>query len=187
MVTPVHRILLVDDDLDEQFLTNVALKAVLAPGSVVRVVNSGEEAVKYMIGEGKYTDRQAYPFPTLVITDLKMPHGDGFDVLEFLQANPSWSVVPRILLSSSNDDDDVRTAYFLGASAYVVKPVMAEDVEKQLRLLLAFWGSVKVPPVDETGRLLTMARRGGAGARFPYPAAGERMRRPEPPTNPAAP
>ena len=112
------RILLVDDNLDEQFLIERALHRILPAGSTVRVVNSGHQAIAYMIGEGKFEDRQQYPFPSLIITDLNMPDGDGFDVLEFLQKNPAWSMVPRIVFSTSDNEDDVRTAFFLGASAY---------------------------------------------------------------------
>lgn len=96
----------------------------------VNVVSSGDEGIEYMIGEGKFADRTKYPFPTLVITDLNMDQGDGFDVLEFMQNNPAWSVVPRVVFSSSDDDDDVRTAFLLGASVYHLKPAQSTDLEK---------------------------------------------------------
>lgn len=111
-----HRILVIDDDLDEGFLTERSLKKVMAAGGAINLVNSGNDAIAYMIGEKQYADRQKYPFPTLVITDLNMEDGDGFDVLEFLQHNPEWSIIPRIVYSSSNDHDDVRTAFFLGSA-----------------------------------------------------------------------
>ena len=79
------RILLIDNDVDEQFLSQLALEKVLPAGSTVHAAHTGDEAIAYMIGEGKFTDRDVYPFPSLIITDLRMPEGDGFDVLEFLQ------------------------------------------------------------------------------------------------------
>ncbi|HZZ56659.1 MAG TPA: hypothetical protein VFE31_02430, partial [Opitutaceae bacterium] len=70
-----HHILLVDDDIDERFLTGRALKKALSERSTVQLVRGGNEAIAYMIGEGEFKDRGAHPFPTVVITDLNMPEG----------------------------------------------------------------------------------------------------------------
>lgn len=128
MKNSTHRILLVDDGLDQGFLTHRALTKLTAVGSV-HLARSGNEAISYLMGEGEFADRRKFPFPTIVITDLGM-NGDGFDILEFLQGNPAWSVVPAIMYSASDDDDDVRTAFALGVSAYHVKPVRATEAEK---------------------------------------------------------
>jgi CheY-like chemotaxis protein len=173
-----HRILVVDDVLDERFFTERALKKVMAAGGMIHLVNSGNEAIAYMIGEGEYADRKRYPFPTLVITDLNMEDGDGFDVLEFLQNNPEWSIIPRIVYSSSNDDDDVRTAFFLGVSAYHVKPPTQSETDKLLRGLVEYWATSAVPPVDENGRLLITESIGRRGARYPQLRGGAAMKRP---------
>ncbi len=178
MKTKRHRILLVDDDADERFLTSRALRKVLANGSTLNEVNSGDEAIAYMIGEDKFADRKNFPFPSLVITDLNMDHGDGFDVLEFMQGNPAWSVLPRIIYSSSDDDDDVRTSFLLGASAYHKKATNGEKVEKLLCEILAYWSTSHVPPVDETGRVLTTNSYGRRGERYPQPKGGNVMKRP---------
>ena len=132
-----------------------------------------------MIGEGKFSDRKTYPFPSLIILDLNMDDGDGFDVLEFMQANPGWNVVPKILFSSSDDDDDVRTAYYLGASVYHLKPMGADELEERMREIVKYWSSAQVPPVDESGRTLATDSRGRKGARYTQPKAGLTMRRPE--------
>jgi CheY-like chemotaxis protein len=92
-----HHILLVDDDLGRQFLTQHALRKTLSDRSTVHLANSGHEAIAYMMGEGEFSDRARHPFPTIVITDLNMPDGDGFDVLDFMRHNPEWNVVPRIM------------------------------------------------------------------------------------------
>jgi CheY-like chemotaxis protein len=173
-----HRILLADDDCNEQFLAERALKKILPPGSHVCVVDSGNTAIAYLMGEDKYRDRKSYPFPTLVITDLNMQDGDGFDVLEFLQGNPGWSVVPRIMFSDSDDADDIRTAYFLGASAYHLKGNHPGGLEPQLRQILEYWTNSQVPPVDETGRLLKTNSAGRRGKRYPQREGGRNMNRP---------
>jgi len=172
MTTHGLRILLIDDDMDEHFLSQLALEKVLPKGSTVHAAHSGDEAVAYMIGEGKYFDRDVYPFPSLVITDLGMPDGDGFDVLEFLQNNPAWNVVPRLMFSNVADPDDVRTAYMLGASAYHIKPSTNAEMEQRMRSIVEYWGGSEVPPVDRTGRVLDTNSRGRKGARYAKPVAG---------------
>lgn len=179
MATHGLRILLVDNDLDDQFLSQLALEKVLPPGSTVHTTRSGDEAVAYMIGEGKFADRAIYPFPSLVITDLKMGDGDGFDVLEFLQNNPAWNVVPRLMFSNSDHPDDVRTAYMLGASAYHIKPLSRAEMEKRMRSIVEYWAGSQVPPVDRDGRVLPTNSAGRLGARYAKPPpAGETMERP---------
>ncbi|MEY4940049.1 MAG: hypothetical protein RIQ93_1784 [Verrucomicrobiota bacterium] len=179
MVTHGLRVLVADDDIDEQFFAQLALEKVLPMGSTVQVVQSGNEAIAYMIGEGKYADRAAYPFPSLVITDLKMPDGDGFNVLEFLQNNPAWNVVPRLMFSNSAHDDDVRTAYMLGASAYHIKPLGRQQTEQRMRSIVEYWAGSEVPPVDRTGRVLATNSLGRIGARYAKPAdGGKAMERP---------
>lgn len=176
-----HRILLVDDNIDEQFLSKRALNKLLNPGSSLNTVNSGNEAISYLIGEGKFADRTQFPFPSLIIVDLNMNDGDGFDILEFLQGNPAWSVVPKVMFSSSENDDDIRTAYRLGASVYHVKPTSPRQMDKRLQQILEYWALAQVPPVDETGRLLEPANPGRRGTRYPQPKGGKRMKRPNEP------
>lgn len=173
------RIILIDNDVDDQFLSQLALERVLPAGSTVHAVGGGDEAIAYMIGEGKFADRDLYPFPSLVITDLRMSKGDGFDVLEFLQNNPAWNVVPRLMFSSSADADDVRTAYMLGASAYHIKPLSRAEMELRMRSIVEYWAGSAVPPVDRTGRVLPTSSAGRIGARYAKPAkGGESMERP---------
>jgi CheY-like chemotaxis protein len=175
-----HRVLVVDDDFDERTLSERALKKVLPPGSTVHLAGGGHHAIAYMIGERQFSDREAFPFPTLIITDLNMPDGDGFDVLEFLQGNPEWGVVPRIMFSSSENDDDVRTAFLLGVSAYHVKPTGSSAMIECMQSILDYWSSSKIPPVDENGKLLITSSAGRRGARYPQLRRGGPMRRPVP-------
>lgn len=173
------RVLVIDDDLDEQYFAQLALEKVLPEGSTVQVVHSGNQGIAYMIGEGKFADRDAFPFPSLIITDLKMPDGDGFNVLEFLQNNPAWNVVPRLMFSNSDHHDDVRTAYMLGASAYHIKPMGRAQTEQRMRSIVEYWAGSEVPPVDRTGRVLATNSFGRIGARYAKPVdGGETMERP---------
>ena len=93
-------ILIAEDDANDQFLLRNAFKKI-GVRTPLRVVNNGQEAIDYLNGVGIFADRTQFPFPTTIITDLKMPKMDGFSVLQHLKQNPHWSVVPIIVLSAS--------------------------------------------------------------------------------------
>lgn len=173
-----HRILLVDDDLEIRYLTEHALTKALPEGATIHAAGSGNEAIRYLIGEKEYADRTRFPFPTVIITDLSMPDGDGLALLEFLEVNPAWSIVPRIVFTSSDDDDDVRNAFRLRASAYHLKPTSLRETEACMRNIIDYWSTSAVPPVDPTGRLLITKTTGHVGERFPQLKGNGQMQRP---------
>ena len=76
-------ILVVDDDENDRWMIERALRAA-GVGGPIYLASDGAEAIAYMMGEGKFSQRGKYAYPTFVMTDLKMPHVDGFGVLEFL-------------------------------------------------------------------------------------------------------
>lgn len=90
-----------------------------------------------MEGSGPYANRERHPFPAMLITDLNMMHGDGFAVLELLRLNPGWSVVPKIVFTSSDDPGDIATAYLLGASTYHQKPCAASELAACVERMLS--------------------------------------------------
>lgn len=95
----------------------------------VHVVRDGEEAIHYLEGSGKYTNRDEYPLPDLFLLDLKMPRANGFDVLRWVRSQPSLSTLRIIVLTSSDDLYDIHEAYRLGASSYLVKPHLPGDLQ----------------------------------------------------------
>jgi CheY-like chemotaxis protein len=159
-------ILVVEDDPNDQFLIERAFRQI-GVTDPIQIVGDGEEAIAYMMGEGKYSDRARFAYPTFIITDLKMPRGDGFAVLEFLRGNPQWAVIPTIVLSASSDLDDIKKSYMLGASSYHVKPHSAEGLREQLSVINAYWVTCQVPEVDTTGKQVRTDSEGKLGERFP--------------------
>jgi len=129
-------ILLVEDDINDQFLIERGFRAGGVTGPI-HVVNNGAEAIAYMMGEGKFTNRDLFAYPTFIMTDLKMPQVDGFGVLAFLKDNPQWAIIPTVVFSASSDRDDIKKAYMLGASSYHIKPSDPEVLRNQLAVLNA--------------------------------------------------
>jgi CheY-like chemotaxis protein len=158
-------ILLVDDDEDFLLFVEKAFRKIGVDG-VLHKVSDGAEAIAYMMGEGKFADRSLYPYPTFIMTDLKMPRADGFAVLEFLQTNPEWSIIPSVVFSGSSDLDDIKKAYRLGASSYHIKPHSFEELSQRIKTLHDYWVTCETPEVDKTGRQLPTTSSGKLGARF---------------------
>src|SRR3954466_13473959 len=157
--------MVVEDDSNDQFLIEQAFRKI-GVTDPIQIVSSGGESIAYMMGEGKFSDREKYAYPTFIITDLKMPRGDGFAVLEFLKGNPQWKVIPTIVLSASADLDDIKKSYMLGASSYHVKPQNHEALQHQLKVINDYWMTCQVPEVDSTGKQLLTDSVGKLGERF---------------------
>ncbi len=143
-------ILVVEDDPNDALLLQRAFKknAIELP---VHVCTDGEDAITYLKGEGPYKNRETYPFPRVLITDLKMPRCSGFDLLEWLQGHPEYNLVPKIVLSASAQESDVIRAYHLGANCYFRKPSTFEELCKVVQVSYAFWLQATVPPLTENG------------------------------------
>jgi CheY-like chemotaxis protein len=158
-------ILIVDDNEDDCILLERSFRAIGVKGPI-QAVSGGFEAIRYLKGEGKYADRTKFAYPTFIITDLKMPDGDGFTVLEHLKQNPDWAIIPTIVMSASDDPDDVKTAYALGASSYHHKPGSIAKLKSQLKIFHDYWMVCRVPEVDSTGRQMETNSKGKLGERF---------------------
>lgn len=157
-------ILVVDDDENDRMFIVAAFSTIGV--STVQTVESGDSAIAYLTGTGLYSDRTAYPYPNLVITDLKMPQGDGFAVLEHQKRSPEWAVIPTIVLTGSQDNDDIKKAYWLGASAYHVKPSSPEGLRHLVKVLHEYWLMCEVPELDRTGKQVGTNSSDKLGERF---------------------
>ena len=158
-------IMLVDDDANDLILIEKAFREI-GVRNPIHAINGGQEAIAYMMGEGKYADRKMYEYPTFIATDLKMPGTDGFAVLEYLKKNPEWAVIPTVVLTSSRDPDDIKRSYTLGASSYHVKPSSPNGLRQLLKVLHDYWMTCEVPEVDSNGRQLPTNGNGKLGERF---------------------
>ena len=144
-------ILIVEDDPNDALI----LKKALAREGIkhtIQVVPGGQEAINYLQGQGQYSDRSQFPFPSVIFTDLKMPRISGFDVLHWLRTHPECSVIPVIILSASKLDEDIKRAYQMGANAYLVKPTQIRDLQQMVKTAFDFWALCEKPQAP--GQLL---------------------------------
>lgn len=137
-------ILLVDDSEDDHALMRFAFKRA-GIRNPVRELYSGQDAIAYLSGEGEFADRERYPLPCLIITDLKMPGVDGFELLEWLTKRHEFVRVPRLVLTASGHEGDEKRARRLGACAYFVKPSQLNDLVKTVVEMNEDWISEHCP------------------------------------------
>jgi DNA-binding response OmpR family regulator len=115
-------VLLAEDEQLDVFLMKRAFHLAEIANPLVAVPD-GHEAIYYLQGRGHYMDRRQYPEPCLALLDLKLPLVDGFGVLRWIRQQPAWQEsLPVIILSSSDQETDIRKAFELGAHEYLVKP-----------------------------------------------------------------
>ena len=158
-------LLIVDDDENDRFLLEHAFKK-LNVGYRIQPLENGREALALIKGEGIYANRKTYPFPSFILTDLKMPGGDGFEILSYLKQHPEILIVPVVMLSGSDDPDDVRQAYLLGASSFIVKPHGVDGLEGIVQKLHYYWSECEVPLVDDSGHAVVTNSNRKLGERF---------------------
>lgn len=158
-------ILVVDDDPNDLMLIQSAFRAAGVTAGI-QTAGGGDEAVAYLSGHGKFGDRSAFAYPDCVITDLKMPNGDGFAVLEHFKNKPHRAVIPTLVLSGSQDNDDIQKAYLLGASAYHVKPSSPLALRALVKTMHDYWLLCEVPEADPSGQHVETKSAHKLGHRF---------------------
>ena len=138
-------ILLVEDDYNDVLLIRRAFRqAKVEPP--MSIVNDGDEAVAYLSRQGKYADRQQYPFPLLILLDLKLPRRSGLEVLAWIRQQPELKRLLVVVLTSSQENSDLAQAYDLGANSYLVKPVNFKDFVSLIELIDAYWFKLNQKP-----------------------------------------
>ncbi len=115
-------ILLVEDNPEDADLTIRSLeKHNLA--NDLKHVKDGEEALDFVFAQNSYQSREHILRPKLVLLDIKMPKIDGIEVLRTIKSDPRTQEIPVVILTSSQEDPDIKKCYRLGANSYIVKPV----------------------------------------------------------------
>lgn len=131
-------ILLVEDNPSDAELTLRALKRKNLANKVF-VVEDGQEAVDFLLCKGNYISRTLKFSPKVVLLDLNLPRLNGLDVLRIIKMAEPTAMVPVVVLTSSQEEYDVKEAYKLGANNYVVKPVEFNQFIESLSTIGNYW------------------------------------------------
>jgi len=140
MERKLFSVMLVEDDENDVILVKHTFKKAQI-NNPLQIVTDGAEAVEYLKGKGKYEDRERWPLPELIVLDIKMPRLSGFEVLEWVKGNGGpLRRIPIVIVSGSDNPDDINRAYELGAKAYMVKPMDSRGVEHLFQSITHYWG-----------------------------------------------
>jgi CheY-like chemotaxis protein len=146
-------ILQVEDDENDVFLLrNVFERAGIATD--VHVVTDGQMAIDYLGGKGQFADRQKYPLPNLVLTDLNLPRKNGLEVLQWIRNQPRLKQLEVVVFSSSALQKDMDQASELGANAYLQKTADPHKLKEIAQLFKGWWlGQNNFAPIVDYGRV----------------------------------
>jgi CheY-like chemotaxis protein len=132
------QILYVEDDESDVTVLRHAFRLAEVDISFCHVPD-GQAAVEYLTGQGVYRDRARFPLPSLLLVDVKMPRLGGLELLQWIRSQPELAGLVVVMFSSSNQDQDIRRAWDLGANSYVVKPHGLQAAIKLVRALDSWW------------------------------------------------
>jgi len=130
-------VLLVDDSANDARLMAMVFERA-AFDQPLRFVTSGEEAIAYLQGEGRYRNRVEFPLPAVVLLDLNMPRKNGLEVLAWIRRQPGFGQICVYILSASSRREDIDKAFGLGANAYLVKPGTLDELSHMVKTLVAW-------------------------------------------------
>jgi CheY-like chemotaxis protein len=131
-------ILIVDDNEDDVFFIRRALDRA-GINNAVHVLETGEQALEYLKGVGRYSDRSKHPLPRLTFMDVKMPGKSGLDVLSEIRKDPNLKHLVIVMLTTSGSAKDVSLAAALGANSFLIKPNDTDDLNKIFKKAADYW------------------------------------------------
>ena len=138
-------ILLVEDSQDDADLTLRAMQKNNIRSKVMHV-RDGAEAIDFLLCSGAYSSRSPRDLPQVILLDLKLPKMDGLEVLRRIRSEKLLSLIPVVILTSSNEDRDIIESYRLGANSYIRKPVDFSSFLSAVKQLGLYWLLVNQGP-----------------------------------------
>jgi two-component system response regulator len=131
-------ILLIEDNVDDERLTLRALRRNNIMNEVV-VACDGQEAIDYLFGSGSYAGRDMNVMPAVVMLDLKLPRLSGLEVLNRIREDVRTKRLPVVVLTSSDDEQQIAQAYKAGANSFIQKPTDPGEFSEMVLQLAMYW------------------------------------------------
>jgi two-component system response regulator len=143
-------ILLIEDNPSDIALTRRALEKARIVNRLV-VAEDGQEALDYLFGRGVFAGRDPIDIPVLTLMDLKLPKVPALEVLRKIRSDATTRRVPVVILTSSNEEQDIATGYDLGVNSYIRKPVDFNQFVYTMEQLTLYWLLLNEPPPKGVG------------------------------------
>jgi CheY-like chemotaxis protein len=155
----IKNILLVEDNPDDRELMRLAFAQAEIPHNLI-VVADGIEALNYLLGQTGFNDdpnnpsivvddnRDLTSLPALIILDLNLPRLNGIEVLQRIRTYPQTKLLPVVIISSSNEPQDIIDSYINGCNSYIRKPLNFTQLQNFVKQISTYWLTVnQLPPV----------------------------------------
>jgi CheY-like chemotaxis protein len=148
-------ILLVEDNPDDRELMRLAFAQEEIPHNLI-IKSSGIEALDYLIGQKNVNNdpnrslsrSNSTSMPALIMLDLNLPKINGIEVLRRIRAHPKTRLLPVVIISSSNEPQDIIDSYINGCNSYIRKPIHFTQLQKFVKEISTYWLTVnQLPPV----------------------------------------
>jgi CheY-like chemotaxis protein len=137
--------LLAEDDYDDRYLISEALDESGVENQLF-IVENGEDLLDYLKNRGKYSDKEKYPRPGLILLDLNMPLMDGREALAEIKKDPDLRRIPIIVLTTSQKEEDIQDTYEMGITGFITKPMTFSGLVDVMRSVGNYWfQSVTLP------------------------------------------
>jgi len=141
----MRTVLLVEDNDDDIFFIKRACQR-SGVSHTLSVVRDGDAAINYLSGSGQYADRHLHPLPDLIFLDIQLPDSNGHEVLEWVRSQAGFQNLPVIMLTNSNERNDMERAYELGVTSYLLKKVALPEFDHGFRVILKYWLQLNLTP-----------------------------------------
>ncbi len=140
------QILLVEDSPSDAKLTKKALKSAKVANEIHHITD-GIKAMEFLRHQGEYRDA---PKPDLILLDLNLPRKKGQEILEEIKQDPELQAIPVVILTSSDEEEDILRSYKLHANSFVTKPVDFEKFLNIVHCIEGFWLTIVSLPDKKT-------------------------------------
>lgn len=130
--------MLVEDNPDDRELAMLALEQSTLLAEIMAFAD-GRQALDFLFARGIYQGRQLTALPDLILLDLKLPGVDGLELLRQLRAGDHTKLIPVVILTTSNEPQDLINSYSLGCNSYISKPVDFLEFREMFRQLVHYW------------------------------------------------
>jgi CheY-like chemotaxis protein len=145
-------IVLAEDDPDDRLMAVEALEESRLANDL-HIVEDGEELMDYLYQRGKFADLKNWYLPGLILLDLNMPKKDGREALKEIKADANLRRIPIVVLTTSDEEEDIYRTYDLGVNSFITKPVSFESLVEIMKMLKLYWFEIVELPSECNGEM----------------------------------
>lgn len=138
-------VLLIEDEKSDVILIREAFERAGVQNPILSV-SHGDDALAWLEGVGEYKDRTKYPLPAFILLDLKLPGMHGLQLLKWKRTRRNLRLIPVVVLTSSADPTDIKSAYEAGANSYLLKPADRKEIWRVVEIIQNYWLAHNVTP-----------------------------------------